>query len=288
MPNYIELISVIGYKIEEYIGIPLNSHQGYQLFYNITGSGEYLVGDKKYTLGAGESIIVPPFADHMLLSCLSPELVVLDIQFTVLNPVFDKKMRTISAVVHKKSHSSAPLMRLIISEARKRCGYFHATTRNLVETYLLMLIDISEGVSGTTKKSIQHELRELSECTVQTVKKLDGYFIGNHNLELDYLAKTLGYNKQYLCKCFREEIGMPIKSYLMMMRIEKAKELIDHTEYAIKDIAEILSFNSYAHFERMFKTYVGMAPGAYRKMSEQNKQYFDYSFREEGLYEEFD
>ena len=77
---------------------------------------------------------------------------------------------------------------------------------------------------------------------------------------------------------------MPIKSYIMMMRIEKAKELIDHTNYPIKDIAEMLRFNSYAYFERMFKVYVGMSLGKYRKTSDPHKGYFKYSFHDEGLY----
>jgi len=263
------------------VGNPPNFHQGYQLFYNLTGRSIYMISNKKYTLEKGEYIIVPPFAVHSLVTDLDTNLMVLDIQFSVYDLSFDKKVRAVSAAVHPGDQFTESLMQGIMSEARRRNGYFHHSARNLLESLLLRLLDMKQGTSVTTEDSIKGDFNQMSLCTKRTIRYLDGMVCGNHKFDLNYIAQVLGYSKRYICQTFYDEVGMTLKQYLMMMRIEKAKELIDHTDYPMKDISVLLNFNSFTYFERMFKQYTGITPLAYRKRPDPRMYYLSYSFRDD-------
>lgn len=281
MSNFIELISVTGYEVDMSVGNPPNAHQGYQLFYNLSGKAVYMVSDRKYTLTEGEYIIVPPFAVHSLVTDLDTKLVVLDIQFSVVDGSFDKKVRGLCASVHQEDSFTRALMRGIMLEARRRNGYFHHSVRNLLESFLLRLLDLEQGEPAVTENSLEVDFAQLSWGTKRTIRYLDGMVCGNHKFDLDYIARVLGYSKRYVCQTFFDEVGMTVKQYLMMMRIEKAKELIDYTDYSIKDISVLLNFNSFTYFERAFKQYTGLTPLAYRKRSDPRKCYLSYSFRDD-------
>ena len=53
--------------------------------------------------------------------------------------------------------------------------------------------------------------------------------------------------------------------YLNGVRIGKAKELLENTDLTVSEICAQTGFNSDQNFIRVFKKYVGMTPGQYRK-----------------------
>ena len=279
MDNLIDLISVLGYKMDMSTGNPPNAHQGYQLFYNLAGTTTYMIDGVQYTLNAGDCIIVPPFIEHTVTESLNPEQITIDIQFSAQNLDFNKKIRGISTKVHHLNTSSKELIKILVTEARKRNGYFYHTVRNLLETLLMILIDQNENCLKGDINLVSQNFNQFSVGTRRLLVYLDGMFVGNREFDLPYVAKILGYNQKYMCKMFNEEVGIPIKQYLMMMRIEKSKELIAFTNCSIKEISELLNFNSFVYFERKFKQHVGISPREYRvQNSGIRKPYLEYSF----------
>lgn len=278
MARYINLFSILGYKLYDAVGTPPNVHHGYQMFYVLDGKIVYVIAGKEYLLTKGECVIVPPFALHGLVSGFGQEPTILDVQFAVQDVAFDKKMRRISEVIHAADPSFAALVEIIVTEARKRHGHFYDAAQNLIETMVLAMIDKGEPEAMGEEMPPEIAFEQYSECTKRAIRYLEGFVSGNYDFNLERVARALGYNKQYLCKTFTHDVGMSIKHYLMMMRIEKAKELIDHTDYMLKDIAEMLRFTSYVYFERMFKLHAGMTPQAYRNLEKGRMQYFKYSF----------
>ena len=87
--------------------------------------------------------------------------------------------------------------------------------------------------------------------------------IGEH-ITTDALAKELGMNRTYLCKLFAEETGLTVNGYVTGVKMEEAKRLMDITEKSIVEISGVLGYSSQSHFQRVFKNYTGITPGAYR------------------------
>lgn len=78
------------------------------------------------------------------------------------------------------------------------------------------------------------------------------------------LAEKLGIDYNTLSRTFSAQEGRTIESYTIGLRIERAKELMLHSDKNMKQIAFDLGYSSIAHFSRQFKQITGKTPTAYR------------------------
>ncbi len=91
---------------------------------------------------------------------------------------------------------------------------------------------------------------------------LDAYYAAN--ITLDDLAREAYLSPYHLARVFAEEVGLPPHAYLIQVRIQHAKQLLN-TDCPLTDIAYDVGFGDQSHLNRRFKRIVGMTPGQYRK-----------------------
>ncbi len=84
------------------------------------------------------------------------------------------------------------------------------------------------------------------------------------HLTLSLIAENFHINMYYLHHTFKQVSGITIMEYLMKKRIEKAKQLLENSNYTITRIAVIIGFSSAAHFSTTFRKRLGMSPSEYR------------------------
>ncbi|HOJ99274.1 MAG TPA: response regulator [Termitinemataceae bacterium] len=92
--------------------------------------------------------------------------------------------------------------------------------------------------------------------------------LSNEHLSLKWLAqKYLHVDPGYLSKLFVKETGQRFKHYLLRMRIEKARRLLDvYSEDRIYEIArEVGMGDNPQYFSQVFKKYTGKSPSEYKK-----------------------
>ena len=68
-----------------------------------------------------------------------------------------------------------------------------------------------------------------------------------------------------LLRMFEKNVGIPPAKYIVLQRIEYAKQLLLSTDYTVDRIAGFLFFSSSRHFYKVFRETVGMAPTEWRK-----------------------
>ncbi|OUS72163.1 hypothetical protein B1748_25240 [Paenibacillus sp. MY03] len=86
------------------------------------------------------------------------------------------------------------------------------------------------------------------------------------DLSLQQIADDLQVSRPTLSKWFKEETEEDFREYLIRIRMEKAKEWLQHSEMSIKEISERLRYTSVPNFSRIFKQSTGMTPGACRNL----------------------
>lgn len=86
----------------------------------------------------------------------------------------------------------------------------------------------------------------------------------HYRITIKALADYLNLSESYLSKLFHKEMGFPISQYIIDLKIEKAKNLLQYSEYNIIDIANYLSFSSQSHFIQVFQKKTGLTPHKYR------------------------
>ena len=87
-------------------------------------------------------------------------------------------------------------------------------------------------------------------------------------LSLGILAKYTGYSEYHLSRKFKQEMGVPISTYIKIARVERAKILLATTSEPISKIALDLQFSSSSHFSDVFQEVVGKKPQQYRRESQ--------------------
>lgn len=82
------------------------------------------------------------------------------------------------------------------------------------------------------------------------------------NITLDELAALVHWNKFYLLRVFRAEVGLPPHAYLESIRTRESQRLL-RQNIPLAQIALDTGFNSQSHFTTSFKRMIGVTPGQY-------------------------
>ncbi|MCD4710370.1 MAG: AraC family transcriptional regulator, partial [Bacteroidales bacterium] len=81
------------------------------------------------------------------------------------------------------------------------------------------------------------------------------------------LAEKGGMSINAYARLFKDQTGFSPRKYLSRMRVEKACNLLHHSELSIEQIAASCGFSDRYYFTRVFTQTMKASPGAYRKSS---------------------
>ena len=81
----------------------------------------------------------------------------------------------------------------------------------------------------------------------------------------DDLAALARLSSFHFCRVFRNTFGIPPHKYIMYKRIERAKSLMLSTPAPLGQIAADCGLADQAHFNKLFRRFVGDTPGAWRR-----------------------
>ena len=83
-------------------------------------------------------------------------------------------------------------------------------------------------------------------------------------LSLGEFAQSVNLSVWRLCHIFKSDVGMPPIRYLRLLRMERAKVLLESSFLSVKEIAYQVGLNDESHFVRDFKSTYGFSPALYR------------------------
>jgi len=82
----------------------------------------------------------------------------------------------------------------------------------------------------------------------------------------EYLSKKLQYDYTYLANLFSEAAGITIEQFIILNKIERAKELIIYDELNLTQIAFKLHYSSVSHLSNQFKKVTGLTPSFFKQL----------------------
>jgi AraC-like DNA-binding protein len=92
----------------------------------------------------------------------------------------------------------------------------------------------------------------------------------------DYISTKLGYDYTYLANIFSEVKGTTIQQFIIIHKIEKAKELLLYDELNLTEIAYKLHYSSVAHLSNQFKKITGLTPSFYKKVKDKRNKNLEH------------
>lgn len=127
---------------------------------------------------------------------------------------------------------------------------------NLNELLVLLMNESwhpTEHLDSALKKQNIDPIREY----------LDKHYI--EKISLDALADQFFISKFYLTRVFKEQYGVSINTYVLNLRITKAKQMLRFTDKKLEDIGYQCGLGAPHYFSRIFKQVEGITPSEFRE-----------------------
>jgi AraC-like DNA-binding protein len=86
----------------------------------------------------------------------------------------------------------------------------------------------------------------------------------NEKLTISSLAEKANLSESHFMRVFKESTGKTPKEYLLLLRLDKAKKMIQDTDKRSSEIALDCGFNNPSHFSNTFQKYFNLSPSAYK------------------------
>ena len=90
-----------------------------------------------------------------------------------------------------------------------------------------------------------------------------------------FLLEKFPYDYSHMSRVFSHHEKDTIEHFLIMLRIERAKELLSYKNQNVSEVAYRLGYASVAHFSRQFKSKVGISPSQYQNNPSNRKSLED-------------
>jgi AraC-like DNA-binding protein len=87
-----------------------------------------------------------------------------------------------------------------------------------------------------------------------------------------YLAGKLNHSYGYLSNLFSEVTYTSIENFIILQKIERAKQKIINNEHNLTEIAWQLNYSSVAHLSNQFKKTTGLTPTAFQRIIRRRKE----------------
>ena len=136
--------------------------------------------------------------------------------------------------------------------------------------------DINELISQVCELETPEEMTEALKSLILSPGSPDSqnpqiaaalnYINENYekDLRLEDVSRQVYLSVGYLSRIFKTETGYSFKEWLHRVRIEKAKELIAHTDLKYYEIAEKVGYKDYKYFSAYFNKLCGCSAKEYK------------------------
>ena len=129
----------------------------------------------------------------------------------------------------------------------------------------------SIGENLSPSGALLHLVHYISSLLSQASSSRSLHYIHQHYhrpLEVAQLAKIEGYSYTYYSEWFKTKTGKSPKAYIQDLRLQQAKDLLQHTDLSIYQIAQYVGFEQASSLTRLFKQREGISPMRYRTRPE--------------------
>lgn len=87
----------------------------------------------------------------------------------------------------------------------------------------------------------------------------------------DFISEKLNYDYTYLSNLFSEVRGMTLQQFIIVNKIERAKELLLYDEMNLTEISYKLHYSSVAHLSNQFKKVTGLSPSQFKNLKDKKR-----------------
>lgn len=258
-----------------------HSHDFIELVIILKGKGHFCINGNIYNVEEGNLILLNPgtyhksspivgehgqilhatecylgFSDVDYVNCVQNQLPLFkDYQIiTKLPESFKKQLFSLCSLIHTESSSKEPGQ------------YF------MLKSYLIQILCLIEryrrqecAEECLKKDAVRYEFKSVNKKYI--VQQIMDYMSKHYQekISLDQIAANMYLSTYYISKIFKSETGDTPINYLISLRMQKARELLDAgPDCSIQSVATAVGYEDAYHFSKLFKKYYGLSPLYYK------------------------
>ncbi|RUS47771.1 AraC family transcriptional regulator [Cohnella sp. AR92] len=235
----------------------------YLLHHVMSGRGVFASGDLRVELRAGQSFLIHP---RQLVSYESDskepwryrwiafsgriaDELVLDAGLSAMAPIADT------------GDSPGPGSRFeAIFDAFRQKAKSAALTAN--GQLHLLLAELKEAAADGSSEPLRPDSH-----SEELVQRVVGYLSAQYPevVTIEAMSETLGYNRAYLSRIFKQHTGLTPIAFLTRTRIDHGRRLLrERHELTVEQIASSVGYPDALYFSKLFRKHYGQTPTEYR------------------------
>ena len=156
----------------------------------------------------------------------------------------------------------------IILSGYRDFGYAIKAIENSVFRYLVKPVNVDELKETVCNVAKLLDSRATDPEIEPGVMKDAIRYVKEHYTEdvsLSQLAKKYHFELSHFSRLFKKDTGKNYSEYVVELRMKLAKRYLLESELSVEEIAEKVGYNSSRHFRELFKKYIGVTPGEFRR-----------------------
>lgn len=258
-------------------------HNFSELVFIVKGKGVQVIEEQEYVVAAGDVFVLQGNQKHFFKDASGIEIV--NVMFA-----HNAKQNFISESIRKLDGYNA----LFILESQYRAKHYfknklHLNRSSMAKMEFIlnsMIAELDQKQEGY-KIILSNKLEELiinlsrqyssldateAKSLVRIGKVID--YLENHfddKIQLNDLAEMAFMSPRNFQRIFKKAVGSTPSSYLMQIRLQRARKLLRNTNTPVSDIAIQCGFGDGNYFTKCFKKEIGYTPVKFRMRNQKSK-----------------
>lgn len=248
--------------------IYFHSHDFYEIYFFMDGNVKYYIENESYTLKKGDILIIPPGKIHrpvieegnapyeryvlwLYSHYISSKDGLGEIISEINDTITEKNTRLIpfkGNFLHHMTELFDKLHTEFLSEANFSF-YIAESCITLILTEILRTFEQMDKVSDEPQELIRRVIAYINANVMDAPS-------------LEELSEVFFVSKYYLSHKFKEYTKTTIHQYILMKKINLAKELLEKGN-SPKEVCDLCGFSTYSNFYKAFTSQTGISPKDY-------------------------
>ncbi|WP_042460675.1 response regulator transcription factor [Neobacillus dielmonensis] len=160
--------------------------------------------------------------------------------------------------------------------------YVQHALRSGVFDYLLKPVELDD-MKACLEKWLEHRLKQeadkqransveskVDSSGLSTIEKVIQYVKSKvpGDVTLSEAAEHVHLNPSYLSKLFKDKMDQNFMDFVLDIRMNEAKRLLERTSLRVTEISDRLGYSDITYFSNIFKRKTGVPPSEYRKQQQ--------------------
>lgn len=248
-----------GYEMKEH------SHDFLEVYYAPSGSCLVTVDKVDYTLEQGDIAVISSHLPHGHGKSQSP-LFQLGYENICVKGCAANSLPVEDPIVIPKKYARqihACYRAIMEEQSEKEAGWELMTRVKSIEFLTWLIKEILPEDSPKLDEYIQ--LKMYDKGTI--ARMITAYFKENYmkKISVEEISHYTYLSTTYVTKIFKEETGSTPINYLIGVRMNKAKDLLQDGTLSVKEVAKSVGYDDPYYFSKLFKKHCGLSPTLYRR-----------------------